>query len=159
MNVYKSVQADRDRDVSRRQPGETDIEQTPLKLRNPPLARTGGMDSGRPLRSDEAAPGGETNAANGHWLHDETGPSAYVSPDAKTFDDPRVGASDLIARIEDRLGYLEGLDASRIHLSVTGSSLVLSGQVDSVEARRRAGACAVAVAQGLPVENRLNVAG
>lgn len=156
MSVHKSVQADRDAPQAQRQAGETDIEQTPLKLRNADLARPASPGHGRPLRPDEVSPGGgETAAANGHWLHDAAGPASYVGPQAETL--AGVSVPELIARVEERLGYLHDLDASRIHVSVAEGSVILSGQVESLEARRRAGACAVATAQAVPVQNRLVV--
>lgn len=163
MSIFKSVQENRHADPAQRQQGEPDIEQkplieqTPLKLRNPALARPF-ESGGRPLGAEESAPAGrETHAANGYWLHDAAGPRAYVSPEANTAAAPGLAAAEVVALIEECLGYLDRLDASRIHVSVTGDDLTLRGQVESAEARRRAGTCAVTAARGRRVINRLIV--
>lgn len=158
MTVQKSIEADRDRPDDAVQPGETDIERTPLKLRNPDLAPTYEEPAGRAMRAGEEVPrDGENSASNGHWLHDDVGPTDYVGPDADALPGTILTAREVIERIEERLGYMPGLDASRIHVSVTDGTVTLSGIVDSADARRRAGSCAVAAADGAPVTNRLTV--
>jgi hypothetical protein len=158
MSVQKTIQADRTAPEDARQPGETDIERTPLKLRNPDLAETYASPRGRTIRPGEAGPDDSANAAsNGHWMHDDVGPTDYIGPDADALPGTELTARQIVELIEERLGYMAGLDASRIHVSVTGGTVTLSGQVDSADARRRAGSCAVAAAEGAPVENRLTV--
>ncbi len=156
MTAQKSVKPDRTAAQSAPQPGATDIEQSPPKLRNP--VPVGPTAPGRPLRpGEQSLGGGASDAANGFWLHDTIGPTGYADPRADSHSAGHRAAADLIARVEERLGYLHGFDASRIHVSIIAGAVVLSGQVESAEARRRAGACAVAAAQGVPVQNRIIV--
>lgn len=132
---------------------DTDIENTPDKLRNPGLAR--------PVPQGRAVSGGRSGSANaasnGHWIHDAVGPRNYVGPDAPTPSAP--AAQDLITAIEEQMAAVTGLDASRISIAVEGDSVVLAGFVDSAEARRRAGACAVAISAPRQVENHIKLTG
>jgi hypothetical protein len=133
--------------------GDTDIERTPEKLRNPELARP--VPRGRVV---PGADGGSTNAAsNGHWIHDTVGPRNYVAPDAPDASLP--APEDLVAAIEEQMAAVTGLDTTRITIAIEADMVLLAGFVDSAEARRRAGACAVAVAAPRQVENRIKLAG
>jgi hypothetical protein len=133
--------------------GDTDIERTPEKLRNPELAHP--MPRGRVV---PGADGGSANAAsNGHWIHDAVGPRNYVAPDAPDASLP--APEDLVAAIEEQMAAVTGLDTTRITIAIEADMVLLAGFVDSAEARRRAGACAVAVAAPRQVENRIKLAG
>lgn len=131
----------------------TDIENTPEKLRNPGLARP--VPQGRVVAGIR---GGSANAAsNGQWIHDAVGPRSYVAPDAPSPSAP--APEDLVAAIQEQMTAVTGLDASQITIAVEADSVVLAGFVDSAEARRRAGACAVAVSAPRQVENRIKLKG
>lgn len=106
----------------------------------------------------QGPPGGRSpaNAAsNGYWLHDEAGPRGYVAPDARAAEGQDL--ADLLTEIDDQLALLPDAVTSRLHVAAEDGRIVLSGSVGSAEARRRAGAHAVAAAGEVPVENRLTV--
>ena len=149
MSVQKTIRADRTTPEGASPPARAEIARTPPKLRNPDLAEPGPPGPGRALHPGEAGPGaGASTATNGHWLHDDLGPTGYIAPQADALPGSPLSAPQIIERIEERLGYMAGLDASRIHVSVAEGRVTLSGLVDSAEARRRAGSCAVAAAEG-----------
>lgn len=68
-----------------------------------------------------------------------------------------TGLDDLIHEFEERIARLGDLDASRVRLVFQDGLLVLTGTVNSKDERRRVGACAVSVAEDVPVSNRVRI--
>lgn len=111
-----------------------DIEKTPAKLRNPPLAYAPPAPEGQlPDDAQTTDQEGTVNdASNGYWLHDDVGPKEHEPPYSAAPD-----AERLMAVIKEQSGALQDVDASRAHVSVETDQIILSGLVDETEARRR----------------------
>ena len=94
-------------------------------------------------------------AANGYWIHDDTGPKHYVAPpDASSVD---VNDADLITRIERVLENNTQLDASRVHVTLDNGFVKLIGIAGSEQESRLAEQAVKAAIGDIRVTNQLVV--